>query len=280
MANEKFYGMKNDYMFKAVLQSSNDVLRSLVSVLLEIDESDISSCVVQNSIELGASIDAKDCILDVKLELNSSEIIDIELQVQNEHNWPERSLLYWSRAYDSLKEGDDYSNLKKTYHVGILDFTLFEENPSFFAEYKIKDVLTGYEYSDKLNICILDLTKVNDAEEFGNENPKLIKWAKIFKAETMKELENLAADEEVFKIMVSQVKKLSEDEKIRLQLQAREDYERRMLGAYNRGVREGIQSLVVTCKELDASEDTAIQKVVLRYQLSEEEATKYVKKYW
>ena len=42
--------------------------------------------------------------------------------------------------------------------------------------------------------------------------------------------------------MVTHIKELSEDERIRLQCQAREDYERRLLGEYNRGTREGIET--------------------------------------
>ena len=240
MANNKFYGMKNDYMFKAVLQSAEDVLRNLVSVLLDIDESEIISCTIENTIELGKSVDSKDCILDVKLVLNGNEIIDLEIQVRNEYNWPERSLLYWSRAYDDLKTGQDYAELKKTYHIGILDFTLFKDNPSFYAEYKIKDTKSGYVYTDKLNIRVLDLTKIKKADK--NIKPELIKWAKIFKAKTMAELEQLAGEEEVLKSMVTHLKELSEDEKIRQQCAARDDYERRLIGEYNRGEREGRES--------------------------------------
>lgn len=43
---------------------------------------------------IGASVDAKDCVLDVLLELNGKEIIELEVQVRDEKNWPERSLLY------------------------------------------------------------------------------------------------------------------------------------------------------------------------------------------
>ena len=39
--------------------------------------------------------------------------------------------------------------------------------------------------------------------------------------------------------MVTYIRELSEDEKIRQQCQAREDYERRLIGEYNRGNREG-----------------------------------------
>ena len=225
MAKRKFYGMKNDYMFKAVLQSAEDVLRNLVASLLEIDEKEITSCSIKNTIELGKSVDSKDCVLDVKIEINNNEIVDLEIQVRNEHNWPERSLLYWSREYDDLKTGQDYKELKKTYHIGILDFTLFEDNPEFYAEYKIQDTKTGYVYTDKLNIRILDLTKVEEAGE--NINLQLVKWAKVFGAKTMEELEQLADTEEVFESMVTHLKELSEDEKIRQQCAARDDYERR-----------------------------------------------------
>ena len=41
--------------------------------------------------------------------------------------------------------------------------------------------------------------------------------------------------------MVVTMKKLSEDEKIRMQCEAREDYERCLLTEYNAGKREGIE---------------------------------------
>ena len=72
-------------------------------------------------------------------------------------------------------------------------------------------------------------------------NKKLLKWASIFKAETLEELEQLASGEEVFENMVVTMKKLSEDEKIRMQCEAREDYERSLLTEYNAGKSEGME---------------------------------------
>ena len=103
----KFYGMRNDYMFHAVLQKNEEVLRNLLATLLEMDETDIASCHIENPIELGKEIEGKECILDVKLTLNNAKIINIELQVYKQTYWVERSLLYWARAFDSLKSGED-----------------------------------------------------------------------------------------------------------------------------------------------------------------------------
>ena len=235
----KFYGLKNDYMFHAVLQKNEEVLRNLLATLLEMDEADIVDCHLENPIELGKEIEGKECILDVKLTLNNAKIINIELQVYKQTYWVERSLLYWARAFDSLKSGEDYSKLLPTYHIGILDFTLFEDHPKFMAQYQIMDVEDQFLYSDKLCIKVLDLTQLEEAQKQSNVNKKLLKWASIFKAETLEELEQLANGEEVFEKMVVTMKKLSEDEKIRMQCEAREDYERCLLSEFNAGKREG-----------------------------------------
>ena len=235
----KFYGLKNDYMFHAVLQKNEEVLRNLLATLLEMYEADIVDCHLENPIELGKEIEGKECILDVKLTLNNAKIINIELQVYKQTYWVERSLLYWARAFDSLKSGQDYSMLLPTYHIGILDFTLFEDHPKFMAQYQIMDVEDQFLYSDKLCIKVLDLTQLEEAQKQSNVNKKLLKWASIFKAETLEELEQLANGEEVFEKMVVTMKKLSEDEKIRMQCEAREDYERCLLSEFNAGKREG-----------------------------------------
>ena len=65
----KFYGMRNDYMFHAVLQKNVEVLRNLLATLLEMDEADIVSCRIENPIELGREIKGKECILDAKIIL-------------------------------------------------------------------------------------------------------------------------------------------------------------------------------------------------------------------
>ena len=237
----KFYGMRNDYMFHAVLQKNEEVLRNLLATLLEIDEAEIESCHIENHIELGKEIEGKECILDVKLTLNNDKVINIELQVYKQTHWINRSLLYWARTYDNLKSGQDYSMLLPAYHIGILDFTLFENHPKFMAQYQILDVEDGYLYSDKLCIKVLDLTQLEKAKQEPETNKKLLKWASIFKAETLEELEQLASGEEVFENMVVTMKKLSEDEKIRMQCEAREDYERSLLTEYNAGKSEGIE---------------------------------------
>ena len=110
--------MTNDYLFRALLQENNNVLKGLIASLLHIPVQDISSVEITNPIELGKSYEDKDFYLDVKILLNNHTTINLEMQVINEHNWPERSLSYLCRIFDNrlLKRHACHSNRSFGFH--------------------------------------------------------------------------------------------------------------------------------------------------------------------
>lgn len=57
-----------------------------------------------NPIELGSTISAKDCVLDVKLVMNSRDIINIELQMVKQEYWVKRSLLYFQSTRNFMDD--------------------------------------------------------------------------------------------------------------------------------------------------------------------------------
>ena len=66
------------------------------------------------------------------------KIINIELQLYTDEYWISRSILYLCRAYDSIKEGDNYSLLKPTTHICITDKALIKNNDwSFEKEWRL-----------------------------------------------------------------------------------------------------------------------------------------------
>ena len=121
--------LTNDYLFRALLQHNNKALIGLICALLHLKPEQIQSAVITNPIELGSAIDGKTFILDVKVILNNSIIINLEMQVINEYNWPERSLSYLCRAFNNLNPGEDYHKVKPVVQIGLLDFALFPEYP-------------------------------------------------------------------------------------------------------------------------------------------------------
>ena len=64
-------------------------------------------------------------ILDVHVCVKNSERMNIVLQSIPYDYWQERSLFYLAKMYtDQIHEEEDYDNLKKCIHVGILDVNL------------------------------------------------------------------------------------------------------------------------------------------------------------
>ena len=230
--------MTNDYLFRALLQRNQNVLKALICSLLHLNSNDVHSVTILNPIELGETIDDKNFILDIKIELNQNTIINLEMQVINERNWPERSLSYLCRTFDNLNHGDDYEDIRPAIQIGFLDFTLFEDSPEFYATYQLLNIKNHRLYSGKFQLSVVDLTKINLASEEDRLH-KIDHWAALFKATTWEELKMLAKSNQSIEDAATTVYQLTQEEKIRQQMEAREDYYRRTAGRERR-LRESI----------------------------------------
>ena len=107
------------------------LLKGLVCALLHLKPDRVQSIEVLNPYEPSEDILDKNFILDVKICLNNKTVVNIELQVQPQKYWNNRSLTYLCRLFDNLKKGASYSDVMPAYHIGILDFTLFPNTLSF-----------------------------------------------------------------------------------------------------------------------------------------------------
>ena len=227
-----FVPMTNDYLFRALLQRNNLVLKGLICALLHMEETDISSVIITNPIRLGDSIDNKTFVLDINVILNQHHIINLEMQVINLSNWLDRSLSYLARNFDHLKKGEDYQLTHPVIQIGLLDYTLFPEHPEFYSTYQFLNVKNHTLYSDKLRISVLNLSRIDLATEEDRQY-QLDHWAALFKAKTWEELQMLAQNNNYFKEASETVYELTQEEQIRQQCLAREDYNRTMKGIEN-----------------------------------------------
>ena len=103
----------------------------------------------------------------------------------------------------------------------------------------VLNLRTGQLYSEDFCIRVLDLTQMKKADHTPEEC-ELLAWARVFKAETLDELEKLAEGREVFLKLAEVVKRLGNDEQVRRQCEAREMYEWSMQAQYHGGYRDGI----------------------------------------
>lgn len=114
------------------------------------------------------------------------------MQVANEMNWPNHSILYLCRSFDNPKHGQDYRETMSAIHIGFLDYTLFEEYPEFYATYKLTNVKNNHVYSDNFILSVVDLSRIDLATE-EDKAYRIDYWAALFKAKTWEEIKMIAA---------------------------------------------------------------------------------------
>ncbi len=218
------YPFTNDFMFHAVFEESSDcVIRKLLCSLLHMSPDDILSIRVENPIDYGRRITDKMIILDLKLLLNNSEMINIEMQVLDEKDWPERSIIYLCRCYDNVRKGSEYDSVLSAHQISILDFDLFDDAPEFYSTHHLRNDRSGRVFTGNFSLSVLNLRRIELATE-EDKKWHLDKWAALFKAKTWEELRMIAAQDEEMTIASRTLYNKNQDEVARLWAEAREDF--------------------------------------------------------
>ena len=157
--------------------------------------------------------------------------------------WPNRVLFSLGKMYTSqLKEGEGYENLKQCVHVSILNFIHFPDDNICFRAISFCEEGTGKIYTDKMKIYVLELPKLPPEQK--NEKD-IIRWMRFLRAKSRKEFEKMAERDEYIQEAYEALKRMSADEKKRLEYEAREkalrDYNTQMYSAEKRGIEAGMK---------------------------------------
>ena len=219
------YNMTNDYMFRYILQKNKKVLKGLICSLLHLEPEQIKSVEITNPIDLSEDLNGKDFILDINILLNDDTQINLEMQVENKHNWTDRSLAYLCRSFDQLYQGQKYEEALPVIHIGFLDYTLFPDTPEFYATNMLMNVKNHRIYNDKFRLSVVDLTQIELATK-EDKAYEIDYWARLFKAKTWEDIKMLAEKNEYLQEAAQSVYMANAEEIIRQKCLAREEAER------------------------------------------------------
>ena len=241
----------------------------------------MSTFVIKNPINLASNMLGKEFILDINVMLNDETLINLEMQVANEYNWPERSLAYLCRAYDNLYKGQKYEEALPVIHIGFLDFTLHPEEPEFYATYQMLNVKNHLLYSSKFTLSVVNLNQIEVATEEDKKH-KIDYWAAIFKAGTWEEIKMLAKENEYLQEAAESLYVANADEIVRQQCIAREDAERRertleKIAEQHRVAREDAERRERTLERIAEQHRVAredAEKIAEQQRIAKEEAEK------
>jgi predicted transposase/invertase (TIGR01784 family) len=177
--------LTNDILFKMMFVKYPELLKKLVAVLLGIPLDSITEFEIANPEIPPEALGEKFCRLDINMVVNGQRV-DLEVQVSDEGDYPERSLYYWAREFSSaLGEGNHYSALPRTVVASIVAYNLFPDFDGFHSEYEALEVHRHTRLTDKQSLHYFELTKI--PQEVSAED-KLELWLSLFAAKTEEDL--------------------------------------------------------------------------------------------
>ncbi|MDR2044476.1 MAG: Rpn family recombination-promoting nuclease/putative transposase, partial [Clostridium sp.] len=153
------YTFQNDTLFKILFVKYPDLLKKLVAELLSIRAESIGEFRITNPEMPPESLGDKFCRLDINMTVDGQRV-DLEIQVADERDYPERSLFYWAREYSvALGEGECYSSLPRVVHISITAFELFS-CAGFHSEFRVLEVTRHEPLTDRMSLHYFELPKL------------------------------------------------------------------------------------------------------------------------
>lgn len=236
--DEKIVKLKLDVIFKRVFgnEKNEKIIAAFISDLLEIPRKSIKKIYI-NNVELTPKyLEQKFSRLDLKMDVDG-RIINIELQVNKESFFKERTLFYWSKLYsEELLAGDEYTELKQTICINIINFNLFECE-DYHSNFKILESERKELLTDKFAIHFFELKKVGKYKK----NKRMEDWLNLINAETEGDLMAIQQSTTIPEVQdtIVMLRHLSADQQVRQEAYYREKLLHDEASALGSAKREG-----------------------------------------
>ena len=230
---------KMDFVFKNIFGSEKhpNILISFLNATLKPKDL-ITEVKIKNTDLNKGYIEDKFSRLDVKATTSNNEIINIEIQLKNEYNMIKRSLYYWSKLYsEQLNEGEDYSLLKRTICINILNFKYLKTR-MFHSVYRMKEIHTNEELSDIQEIHFIEIPKLEDGSD---EKDMLVAWIEFLKNPESEKVRSLEMSVDEIREAKDELIKMSNDDTQRELYEMRAKTLRDKISALNEAERKGIK---------------------------------------
>lgn len=233
----------NDALFKNIFAQNSDITLSLINSVFEFQGSTLILDIEFIDRNLDADEDdGKEARLDLLGRSSDGTVINLEIQVAKQGYMGRRSLYYWSRLYNELKSGEEYTELKRTVAINILDFNLFDRKkyPSYHSCFGVVyDIKTGNQLTSDCELHFLELPKWN--LKTVKETNRLERWLSYFSKKTaVKELEEIAMLEPAIKKAFDAEKIFTQDEINRRRYELREKSQRDRIAQINYAVNQAV----------------------------------------
>ncbi|EEM98655.1 hypothetical protein bthur0014_67640 [Bacillus thuringiensis IBL 4222] len=196
-------------------------------------------------------------ILDISAALDTGTKVNVEIQLNNNHDMIKRSLYYWGRLYTSqLQKGMPYSFLHQTITINLLNFEMFPKHEAFHTTGILWNQQQQQVLSDDIEIHIVEIPKL--MQQWRNEqiNPwedSFVRWLLLLTAnedeKLTQTLEDIAMNQDpILQKAMNKWERMSQDSSFRQAYAAREkvlmDEAAKFAYAEQTGIEKGKMQLI------------------------------------
>ena len=182
----------NDYLFIKLMGEKGDeeqCLAFLNAVLGSKSRKPVQLIkILENKTFTADVIGEKTSILDIRVETDSGEKVNIEVQLKDLHNMEKRTLLHWGREFTKgISAGDDYKDLPKVITINIVNFDNIKLEDFHTCFHLWEDEHHDYLLTDVLEIHFINMVKFRKLRRRDIVNHPLERWLTFFDIKTPEE---------------------------------------------------------------------------------------------
>ena len=255
MKVDTFLGLSDDLVFKHVFSNKvilTDFLNSFFQYIKE-NKRVVKIRVNTDEIISGDKRKYKVYYGDIMAYLDKKEVMSIEMYKQFGLREFNKSLAYISRKFSNqFRRGKDYQNAKKITSVNIIKTNFYESNDSVINGFSLIDKF-DYQitHSTCLEMYLIKLDKIRDIVYNQDKEKRFVRWLKMINAKDMKELQDVAKEDEVMESAVRLMEDFLNDEELQDEFDKITDIEYYAEKKGRKaGIEEGHQKLLQTAKNL------------------------------
>ena len=167
----------------------------------------------------------KDCIVDIIGTTNAGEKVLVEVQQQGDDFYRDRVEYYTSRVIENQVHTSEKYELPRIYFLGLLDFTLFPEEPQKYIHH-VDEMCNGRKFFPKIQKIFVEIEKFFRLEEKGistNDSSYAAQWLRAIKVIVNEEpVPEKIMQNETFKRLLDSVKLINFAEESLLRRASRE----------------------------------------------------------
>jgi len=267
---KKVYNLKNDIIFKAFFgrKGNEEFLIDFLSAILNIK---IEKIEVREEVNLEQlNPEEKGGRLDLQATLNDGIIVNIELQIENEHNIENRTMFYSSKVISMETErGTDYKDINQVIMINILDYELFGFDEYISETAVVLDKHRDYEVMRGIKWYFIELPKFRRSHP--NINEKLNQWLMLLDDYDKEAIEMAEKKNPTIKKAREEVTYLTGDEAVKRLEFLREKWEMDRISDINHAKEEGKKEKAIETAKKFLEEGVDIEIVIRATGLKREE---------